>query len=49
MKDTLWSRFGFWLERFTVLDGMLFKRVTVSAEGKRGIYENRINRHLVSR
>lgn len=40
MRDSLWHRFGFWLERFTVLHGLLFR------EFAEVFYENRINGHL---
>lgn len=47
MKDSLWSRVGFWLERFDVLHPLLLRSLNLPAASGGWLYENRINRHVV--
>lgn len=47
MKESLWARFGFWLEQFPLLDPLVFKRLSIRGNSHNAIYENRLNRHIV--
>jgi hypothetical protein len=49
MKASIRDRLAFWLERFTVIHPLLFRRLAYRAPGNRALYENRINGHLITR